>query len=106
MNTNSASHTATRDHVAAGEVSPPATGSLTTIIGGLVVLACFAAPLFLTLPDTMDSAVRPPALIGEAGAADIRELTFHERHPAQSGVEWTDTLDEAGLAQWRSRSSD
>lgn len=106
MNTNSAAHSAANDNLAAGAVSPTDTSSLTTIIGGLVVLACFAAPLFLTLPETMDSAARPRPLISEAGAADVREPTFHERHAGQAGVEWTDTLDQAGLAQWRMRVSD
>lgn len=103
---NSADRNATNDNVAAAAMSPPDTGSATTIMGSLVVLACFAAPLFLTLPDTMDSAARPRPLISEAGAADVREATFHERHPAQAGVEWTDTLDEAAVAQWRMRASD
>lgn len=106
MNTNSADPSTAKENVVAGAVSPPETGGLTTIIGGLVVLACFAAPLFLTLPETMDSAARPRALIGEARASDVREPTFHERHPAQAGVQWTDTLDEGGLAQWRARTSD
>lgn len=106
MITHSAGRNVTNDHVAAGAGSAPATGSATTIIGTLVVLACFAAPLFLTLPDSMDSAARPRPLISAAGAADVREATFHERHPAQAGVEWTDTLDETSLVQWRTRASD
>jgi hypothetical protein len=105
MNTNSAAPDAVIDRVAGGAVSSPDTGSITTIIGGLVVLASFAAPLFLTLPDTMDSATRPRPLISEAGAADVREATFHERHPAHAGAQWADSLDGA-LAQWRMRASD
>jgi len=99
MNTESGLQNATSANVAAGAASPHYAGSLTTIIGGVVVLACFAAPLFLTLPETMDSAARPSPLISEAVAADVREPTFHERHPVQGSVDWTDTLDEARLAQ-------
>ncbi len=107
MTTYSADLNVSNDNLAAGTVSgAPETGSATTVIGSLIVLACFAAPLFLTLPDTMDSAARSRPLISEASAADVREATFHERYPAQSGVEWTDTLDEAGLAQWRTRATD
>jgi hypothetical protein len=99
MNTKSSLHIATREDRAAGASGEAQSEGLTTIIGALVVMTCFAAPLLLTLPQTMDAAASPAPMIREAVAADSNAPTFHERHPLQAGTDWSDPLEQSVVAR-------
>jgi hypothetical protein len=106
MNTQASLHIATKDVAADRATREPRAEALTMIIGALVVMTCFAAPLLLTLPKAMDAAATPTPLIGEAAAADLTGPAFHERYPVQASQDWVDSLEESALAQWRMRASD
>jgi len=71
-----------------------------------VVAVCFAAPLLLTLPKTLDAAERPAPTPVEPASEHAPEAPYHERYPVQGTSDWTDTLEETELAAWRLRSSD
>jgi hypothetical protein len=71
-----------------------------------VVAICFAAPLLLTLPQTLDAAERPvSAWVGPA-PDETSQAPFHERYSMQPTSDWADSLDEGELAAWRQRASD
>ena len=94
MNTKASLHIATHYDVPAGSAREPKPEGLTMIIGALVVMTCFAAPLLLTLPQTMDAAASPGPMISEAVAADAPTGTFHARYPVKAGVDWVDSMEE------------
>ena len=71
-----------------------------------VVAVCFAAPLLLTLPQTLDAAERPVAASIERAASGASEAPDHERYPVQATSDWVDSLEETELAVWRQRASD
>ena len=105
MNTRMSLHTATSD-ASAGEIPAAETGGLTMIICTLLVAVCFAAPLLLTLPQTMDAVASSRPVLSDIAVGDVAAATFHERHPVQAGTDWFDSLEDAELAQWRMRASD
>ncbi|HYH43808.1 MAG TPA: hypothetical protein VD867_17700 [Burkholderiales bacterium] len=94
MNTKASPHIAPNYSIPAGSAPESKKEGLTMIVGALVVMMCFAAPLLLTLPQTMDAAARPIPMIGEAVAADAPTGTFHERHPVKAGADWADSMEE------------
>src|SRR5687767_10443430 len=98
MNTKAHLHIATKD-VTAGAVPEVETAGISIILGALLVVACFAAPLLLTLPQTMDAAASPRPSVRDVVITSVPETAFHERHPAAVKESWTDTLDETALAQ-------
>jgi hypothetical protein len=102
MDTNANPQLAAKD-ASAGAIAETETTGVTMLVCALLVATCFAAPIFLTLPETMGAAATPPQTISEVASASAS--TFHERHLAQPTVDWTD-LDEGELATWRLRSSD
>ena len=74
-----------------------------------VVLLCVAlivtalcTPLLVTLPRTLDAAVRPMIPVGEASAT---ESSLSE-HSSDAPDSWVDTLEEGEIARWRMRASD
>ena len=106
MNTKASLHIATNNDGAERATREPRAEGLTILIGALVVMTCFAAPLLLTLPKAMDAAAKPTPLISEAAAADFTGPAFHERYQVQASQDWVDSLEETELAQWRMRASD
>lgn len=94
MNTKASLHIARNHDVSVGAAREPKPEGLTMIIGALVVMTCFAAPLLLTLPQTLDAAASAGPMISEAVAADAPAGTFHERYPVKAGVDWADSMEE------------
>ena len=113
MDTKYRLHIAPKD-TAEGAVPEIETGGPITLLCAAVIAACFAAPLLLTLPQTLDAAGAPAPLIREtigeaafqAATGAVPESTFHERHPAPATAAWVDRLEESELATWRQRASD
>ena len=93
MNTKTSLHLASQD-ASAGEIPVADTTGLTMIVCTLLVAVCFAAPLLLTLPATMDAVASPVPVIGDIAASEPSVGTFHERHPVQAGTDWVDTMEE------------
>ena len=104
--TNKANLRIAATDASAGAVPDVETGPITVVVGALLVAVCFAAPLLLTLPQTMDAAASAGPSIREVAVTAAPEATFHERYPGQPSVDWTDSLDESSLAEWRMRASD
>ena len=71
----------------------------------LMILA-LAAPLLLTLPQTLDAAVSPPPAATALRPTPAAERPFHERYPVQATTSWEDSLEQTELATWRARASD
>ena len=94
MNTKASPHISPIYSVPAGSAPEAKPEGLTMILGALVVMMCFAAPLLLTLPQTLDAAARPIPMISEAVAADAPAGTFHERYPVKAGADWADSMEE------------
>jgi hypothetical protein len=68
----------------------------------LIVIA-LCAPLLMTLPRTLDAALRPVSAVGEASAS---ESSLPEQSSGVSADSWVDTMEEGEIAQWRMRASD
>ncbi|HZN25742.1 MAG TPA: hypothetical protein VFB75_16065 [Burkholderiales bacterium] len=68
-----------------------------------LVLLAVAAPLLVTLPQTLDAVASPPPAVVRIPAT---EEPFHEQYPVQATTSWEDTLDMGERAIWRMRSSD
>ena len=70
----------------AGAIPEIESGGVTMAVCVAIVGVCFAAPLFLTLPQAMDAAASPaPApVIVEAGAPAAFGPTMHERYPVKA----------------------
>ena len=105
MNAKTSLRIATND-VSAGEIPETDTSALTMIVCALLIAVCFAAPLLLTLPQTMDAVASSRPVWSDIGVSEAAAATFHERHPVQAGTDWYDSLEEAEVAQWRMRASD
>ena len=112
MDTKYRLHIAPKD-TAEKSVPKIQTGGPITLFCAAVIGVCFAAPLLLSLPQTLDAAVSPAPPIRETmgqtafqdATGGAPEPTFHERHPVQATDSWVDTLEESELATWRLRSS-
>ena len=85
----------------AGAIAETETGA-TMLVCALLVATCFAAPIFLTLPETMDTAVNVPPATGRLA----RAMPGHEREPAPPTLVRTGALDERALETWRLRATD
>ena len=83
MNTKPNLQIATQDS-SAGAIPEIESGGVTMAVCVAIVAVCFAAPLFLTLPQAMDAAASPVPVIVEAGAAPADGQTFHERYPVKA----------------------
>jgi hypothetical protein len=113
MDTRYRLHIAPKDN-AEGAVPEIHTGSPITLFCAAVIGVCFAAPLLMTLPQTLDAAASPAPLLREtmdqaalqAAMGAAPEPTFHERYPVPPAGSWVDTLEESELAAWRLRASD
>ena len=113
MDTRYRLHIAPKD-TAAGAVPEIQTGGPITLFCAALIAVCFAAPLLMSLPQTLDAVASPTPLIRETiGQAALQtatgatpEPTFHERYPVQGATSWVDTLEESELAAWRLHSSD
>ena len=94
------------DHeVGAGAIPEIQTAGFTMMVCALLVAVCFAAPLFLTLPQALEAAGTAPSAISGA-VGDAGQVTFHERHMVPSALDSAGGFEESRLAQWRMRASD
>ena len=82
MNTKPNLQIATKEP-AAGATPEIESGGVTMAVCVAIVGVCFAAPLFLTLPQAMDAAASPAPVIVEAGTAGVAGPTMHERYPVK-----------------------
>jgi len=68
----------------AGAIPEIESGGVTMAVCVAIVGVCFAAPLFLTLPQVMEAAASPAPVIVEAGASGVVGPTMHERYPVKA----------------------
>ena len=93
MNTKPNLQIATKEP-SAGAIPEIESGGVTMAVCVAIVAVCFAAPLFLTLPQAMDAAASSAPVIAEGGASGLGGPTMHERYPvkATSLPEWVETF--------------
>ena len=85
MNTKPNLQIATKD-ASAGAIPEIESGGVTMAVCVAIVAVCFAAPLFLTLPQAMDAAASPAPVLIEAAAPAADGQTFHERYPVKAAL--------------------